>query len=155
MGFFNNLFGKKKGSYNISDGQWLDFERNSSWRKAFYLNNGKQAVEVSTESCYSKDGVSYAIIRSIDEGHGNTFYCVCYNIDNDDEEVYFLITRVEAFDGRVAQKDLCFKGEMTLSVRTNKNVANLIAMMRNLSRFNNYTSVPPYLQIAFLKLPKS
>jgi len=156
MGLFDGFFGKKKAAENFREGQWLESERDGSWANLFDIDTatGKQAVEVSRDSCYSQGGSSYCVVRSKDLNGKSIFYGLCWNPPDDDIELQLLATRVEGFDGRVIQQDqwATSTGSKCFSVNTNKDVIKAITMIRNMGAFNDYSSMPFYVLIATLKL---
>ena len=144
MNFFKKIF--KSNDIETIDGQWLDGYRNSEWHTAFsYHNKNGQLfkTEVSMESCFRIQKGVFSILRTIDPYENNTFYMASL-INDDIDEIHWLVNRIEDDTERCLRKDKWTKG-IAYTERKTQGVKNGVLFIRNLCGLTNLQSAPPYI----------
>lgn len=147
MGFFGSLFGsndkKQITASDMPEGQWLNSERDSSWRKIAEFSNG-EPIEFSPESCFKNDMGNFVVLRSFDKKSNTNLFMGCFIPLEQEELVVFVVDRLETTSGKVLRKDNWDKKRALLASRV-PSIANLITAARNNAKFNNYKTIPPYV----------
>jgi hypothetical protein len=154
VGFLNNLFGAgtKVQPTRLEDGKWLSTERDSDWKEvlSFPTNTGSQKIEVATESCYSNGKLNFCVLRSVDEAKSTCTYFGCSIPTGVDEEIFIMVDRTEKLNGEVVTKDDWNGAGRVLSESRTPGVSNAIRFIRNLTAFNSYSTMPPYVLLLLM-----
>ena len=144
MSFFKNIFKSKETE--TPDGMWLEGYRKSEWHKAFTFQNTKGQqfkTEVSFDSCFRIQKGVFSILRMIDPYENNTRYMVSL-INDDVDEILWLVNRIEDDSGRCLRNDEWTKG-VAFTERKTPGVKNGVLLIRNLCGLANFQSTPPYM----------
>ena len=144
MNFLKNIFKSKETE--TPDGMWLEGYRKSEWHEAFTFQNknGRQfKTEVSLDSCFRIQKGVFSILRSIDPYENNTRYMVSL-INDDVDEILWLVNRIEDNSGKCLRNDEWTKG-VAFTERKTPGVKNGVLLIRNLCGLANFQSTPPYM----------
>jgi hypothetical protein len=153
MNFLKNIFKLKETE--TPDGMWLQGYKNSDWHTAFAFQNKNGQLfktEVSFESCFRIQKGVFSILRMVDPYENNTCYMASL-INDDVDEIHWLVNRIEDDSGECLRNDKWTKGVAFTESKT-PGVKNGVLLIRNLCGLANFQSTPPYMLILTMNKEK-
>ena len=149
MGLLSKVFGGKKDE--MEDGLWLKGEREGDWIEVLERFTPDQSLELNTLSCFEhKSGTYFCVLRSTNPTKTNNAYFGCLIEPDSEDEIFVVVQRLEKNSGQAIEVDSWSKSRV-FNTTTTPGIGDVIARIKNIANFNDYSSPPPYALLLILR----
>ena len=154
MGLLDSILGKSESSNN--DGLWLNTYRDSEWCIVAKFSGGSQSIDCAMRSCYvDSKGSTFCILRSVDNSKSLISYFLCFISESIDDEISIIAHRTENFNSKTVKADEWSNAKISFKESTTPGIKKGIGEIKNIAKFNSYSTEPPYLLVMHYQATKN